>query len=85
MTWQAGYAYLYGSREPGCARRTVEAGPDMHVDLDARDRVIGVETLGDLDWTQALVMLAMAGRLAVVPSPGTVVRDGETTGRQGGR
>jgi uncharacterized protein YuzE len=62
----ASYACLFGAHEPGCAVRTVEAGDDMHVDLDAQDRVIGVETFGDdLDWTQALVRLAMAGRLTV--------------------
>jgi uncharacterized protein YuzE len=65
-TWQASYVHLYGDGSPGCAARTVEAGPGMHVDLDACGRVIGVETFGDsLDWAQALVRLAMAGRLTV--------------------
>jgi hypothetical protein len=65
-TWQASYAYLFGDRADGCAARTVQVSGDMAVDLDTQNRVIGVETLGDdLDWTQALVKLAMAGRLAV--------------------
>lgn len=65
-TWQASYAYLFGDRAPGCAARTVEVSEDLFVDLDSQDRVIGVETLGkSLDWTQALVKLAMTGRLTV--------------------
>jgi uncharacterized protein YuzE len=64
--YTAGYAYLFGDHEDGCAKRTIEVGDDMNVDLDSQDRVIGVEMLGDnQDCGAALVALAMQGRLTV--------------------
>ena len=66
----AGYFNLFGAHEDGCAKRTIEVNEDMYVDLDAEDRIIGVEMLGDnQDWTGALAALAMMGRLAVCPTP----------------
>ena len=67
--WRASYTHLFGNgQREGHVARTVEAGPDMAVDLDAAGRVLGVETSGDdLNWTQALVKLAVAGRLTVSP------------------
>ena len=69
MSDWASYVNLFGDHGPGCAVRTLEIGPDMHVDLDAQDRIIGVEMLGEnQDWTAALTALAMQGRLTV-PRP----------------
>ena len=56
-----GYARL---RE-GTVARTVQVSEDLLADLDGNDRILGIEMLGAQDWTGALVMLAMAGRLAV--------------------
>ena len=58
--------------EPGYVRvsegeiaGTVEARPDIQVDISADRTVLGIETLGDAPWTDGLVALAMAGRLRV--------------------
>lgn len=56
-----GYVHL---RE-GCVARTVQVTESLLVDLDENDRVLGVETLSGEDWREALVNLAMTGRLAV--------------------
>jgi hypothetical protein len=64
--WTAGYYNLFGDHEDGCAKRTVEVNRDMAVDLDAEDRIIGVEMLGtNQDCGTALVALAMQGKLQV--------------------
>ena len=55
------YARLRG----GTSARTIEVTDSIMVDVDEGDRVIGVETLGGEDWRNALVALAMEGRLAV--------------------
>lgn len=55
----------YASLHSGVIARTVEVSDSVMVDVDARDCVLGVETLGGEDWRDALVTLAMAGRLAV--------------------
>lgn len=57
----AAYAHL---RE-GTVARTVQVTDGVLIDLDERDRILGIETLGGEDWTEALATLAMAGRLAV--------------------
>lgn len=63
-------APAYAHLRPGTIARTVEAGSvSVMADLDADGRILGVETLDGSDWTQALVTLAMQGRLAVVPAP----------------
>ena len=56
-----GYVHL---RE-GDVARTVQVTDSLLVDLDGNDRILGVETLGGEDWREALVSLAMTGRLAV--------------------
>lgn len=60
---ETSYAYLFKG-EIAC---TAEARPDILVDLDANRRVLGIEVIGDGDWTDGLVALAMAGRLRVAP------------------
>ena len=49
----------------GGVARTVEAAAGIMVDVDAEGRVLGVEVIGDGDWVNGLVALAMAGRLRV--------------------
>ena len=68
----ASYACLReGGIPDGGVARTICVGDSIIVDLDAQDRVIGVETLGEgIDWRDGLVKLAMAGRLAVPRSQG---------------
>jgi uncharacterized protein YuzE len=56
-----GYAHL----RKGSVARTVQVTDSLLVDLDERDRILGVETLNGEDWRDALVNLAMTGRLAV--------------------
>ena len=58
---QAAYARL---RE-GTVARTIQVTDSILVDLDGRDRILGVETLSGEDWTSALATLAMTGRLAI--------------------
>ncbi len=60
----ASYAYLFKG-EISC---TVEAREDIHVDIDADRTVLGIEVIGDADWTDGLVALAMTGRLRVAPA-----------------
>jgi Protein of unknown function (DUF2283) len=48
--------------------RTVEVNESATVDVDAEDRVIGVEIVGDDNWGGVLAVLAMQGRL-VIPKP----------------
>jgi uncharacterized protein YuzE len=55
----------YAKLRDGNVARTVEVGDDFMIDLDADGRPLGVETIGDADWTQALVRLAMAGNIRV--------------------
>lgn len=57
-----GYAYL----RKGTVARTVQVTDSLLVDLDADDRILGVECLSkDVIWQDALITLAMVGRLAV--------------------
>jgi hypothetical protein len=58
---QVGYTHL----RDGVPARTVEVTSSVNVDVDAEDHILGVETLGGADWRDALVTLAMSGRLAV--------------------
>lgn len=55
----------YVTLRSGTVARTAEASLEMMVDLDADGRVLGVEVIGDGDWRDALVALAVAGRLRV--------------------
>ena len=59
-----------GGIPPGGVSRTVEAAEGINVDLDADGRVLGIEVIGDGDWTDGLVALAMTGRLRVAPREG---------------
>ena len=59
--WTATYAYL----RSGEVARTIEVNPDIMVDLDAQDRILGVEVLGGTDWEAGLTTLAMTGRLTI--------------------
>ena len=61
---QVSYARLF----KGDIACTAEARPDVLVDLSADRTVLGIEVLGDGDWTDGLVALAMAGRLRVAPA-----------------
>jgi uncharacterized protein YuzE len=55
----------YARLREGQIARTVQATESLLVDLDGNDRILGVETLNGEDWCDALVNLAMTGRLAV--------------------
>lgn len=61
---RASYAYLFN----GDIASTVEARSDINVDIAADRTVLGVEVIGEADWTDGLVALAMAGRLRVTPA-----------------
>jgi hypothetical protein len=56
-----GYTHL---RE-GAVARTVEVTVSIMIDVDAEDRILGVETLDGEDWRDGLATLAMAGRLVI--------------------
>jgi uncharacterized protein YuzE len=58
---EASYATLW----PGDIARTVEVTEDLMVDVDADGCPLGIEVLGGTGWTQALVTLALQGRLRV--------------------
>lgn len=45
--------------------RTVQVTDSLLVDLDSNDTITGIETLGDASWQDALVTLAMSGRLTI--------------------
>lgn len=56
----------YTRLRPGEVARTIQVSPSVLFDLDARDRIIGAETIGEsTDWPGALATLAMSGRLAI--------------------
>lgn len=55
----------YASLREGTVTRTVQVTDSILVDLDDRDRILGVETLSGEDWTSVLATLAMTGRLAI--------------------
>jgi hypothetical protein len=56
-------SYTYLRNTP--VARTVQVSDGIMVDLDERDRVVGVESISGEDWRDGLAALAMAGRLAV--------------------
>lgn len=60
----ASYTYLFD----GEVARTIEVSDSMNVDVDTEGRPLGVEVIGDGDWTDGLVALAMTGRLRVAPA-----------------
>lgn len=60
-TLETGYVHI----GHGEVARTVMVTSGLIVDLDDHDRIIGIETINSADWVAALVVLAMAGRLAV--------------------
>jgi uncharacterized protein YuzE len=53
----ASYTYLL----EGNVSRTVAVSESLNVDVGADGRLLGVEVIGDGDWTAALVTLAMRG------------------------
>ena len=55
----------YTNLRTGAVARTVEVTSSILVDVDAEDRILGVETLAGEDWQTALVTLAMTGRLTI--------------------
>lgn len=57
----AGYTHLC----TGAVARAVEVTDGIMIDVDDQDRIVGVETLGGVDWRDGLVTLAMSGRLAI--------------------
>jgi uncharacterized protein YuzE len=58
---------VLGGIPDGSVARTVEAADGIMVDVDSDGRVLGVEVIGDGDWMDGLVALAIKGRLAVLP------------------
>ncbi len=68
---QAGASYVTlapGGIPPGGIASTVEVGDSIHVDIAADRTVLGVEVIGDGNWVDGLVSLAMQGRLRVAPA-----------------
>lgn len=68
---EAGASYVTlapGGIPDGGVASTVEAGDGIHVDLAADRAVLGVEVIGDGNWVDGLVSLAMQGRLRVAPA-----------------
>lgn len=63
---QIAYAHL----RQGKFGRTIEVSDSVMVDLDSEDRILGIETLDGSDWRDALVKLAMSGRLTVPKGAG---------------
>lgn len=55
----------YTNLRDGIVARTVVVAEDIMIDVDAKDHILGVETLSDVDWRDGLVILAMAGRLTI--------------------
>jgi len=65
----ASYATLApGGIPPGGVARTVEVSDSINVDLDEDGTVLGVEVIGEGNWVDGLVALAMTGRLRVAPA-----------------
>ena len=67
---EAGASYTTlapGGIPDGGVARTIEAREDIMVDTAADGTVLGVEVIGDGNWTDGLVALAMTGRLRVAP------------------
>jgi uncharacterized protein YuzE len=58
----ASYAHLLPERK---VARTIEVSDDVMVDVDAGGCPVGVETLDGSDWRDALVTLAMRGRVRI--------------------
>jgi uncharacterized protein YuzE len=65
LTVNTSSAVGYARLREGTVARTVQVTDSLLVDLDGNDRILGVETLSGEDWREALVNLAMTGRLAV--------------------
>ena len=61
----------YVTLREGTVARTVQVDPlsSVMADVDDQGRVLGVETLDGSDWTRALVVMAMDGRLVVADLP----------------
>jgi uncharacterized protein YuzE len=59
------YARLFEG-EIACTAEAREGG--ILVDLSADRTVLGIEVIGEGDWADGLVALAMKGRLRVVPA-----------------
>jgi uncharacterized protein YuzE len=66
---EVSYATLApGGIPDGGVARTVEATESIWVDVDKDGTVLGVEVIGEGNWTDGLVALAMQGRLRVMPA-----------------
>ena len=59
----------YARLREGTVARTVEVSDSVMVDVDENDLILGVETLDNSRWQDALASLAMAGRLAIPRKP----------------
>ena len=67
---EAGASYVTfapGGIPDGGAASTVEVNDSIHVDIAADRTVLGVEVIGEGNWVDGLVALAMQGRLRVAP------------------
>ena len=65
----ASYATLApGGIPPGGVARTIEAAEGIMVDVGVDGTVLGVEVIGEGNWVDGLVALAMTGRLRVAPA-----------------
>ena len=62
-SWRACYVYLLPGRT--AVARTIEVNDSVMVDVDAEGRPVGIETLGEAGWQDALMTLAMRGRVRI--------------------
>lgn len=59
-----------GGIPDGGVASTIEATDSIHVDIGADRTILGVEVIGDGNWVDGLVALAMKGRLRIAPKEG---------------
>jgi uncharacterized protein YuzE len=62
-SWRACYVHLLPGRT--AVARTIEVNDSVMVDVDAEGRPVGIETLGEAGWQDALMTLAMRGRVRI--------------------
>lgn len=63
----------YARLRSGDVAWTAEAGEDANVDVDSLGRPLGVEVIGDGDWRDALVQLALEGRVRIMKKSDSVL------------